>query len=69
MKKFKIEVTLRNGITDITNCPMDYKNAEEFYEEFRNIRKRCKYIKFKIDDYIVEYKFDDISLIKIYEIE
>lgn len=68
MNMFKVEITLKNGITDITNCPMEYKNAEEFYEELKNIRGNDKYLKFQIDDYVVEYNFEDISLIKIYQI-
>lgn len=69
MNTFNIKITLKNGITDTTTCPMEYKNVEDFYEELKSIRMNNKYLKFKIDDYIVEYNFEDISLIKIYQIK
>ena len=66
MNKFKIEITLKNGITDISICSFNYKDVEEFYESLKDIRQNNNYLKFKIDKSIVEYNFDDISLIKIH---
>lgn len=66
MNKFKIEVVLKNGITDITIAPFSYKTVGEFYEHMKELRNTSKYLKFNIDDYVIEYNLDDVSLIKIY---
>lgn len=68
MNKFKIEITLNNGITDTSISSFNYKDVEEFYENLKDIRENNKYLKFKIDEFIVEYNFDDISLIKIHSL-
>lgn len=65
MNNFTIEVTLKNGITDITISSFEYKDPEEVYKKIQDMREVEKYLKLTIDGSVIEYRFDDISMIKI----
>lgn len=65
MNKFEITIILKNGIVDVTETKFQYKNANDLYIHLNDIREYSEYLKFTIDDYIVEYRFDDITCIKI----